>query len=317
MGGQLYTANLLLFLLFVHFSISADISLDAICGNNLVDSCPKKISLKVIGGTSSCAEKVPWNVLVEHATSTNRAVGGGVFPYCGGVLVTDQHVVSAAHCYWTNENQFGSCPDRFLEYSHSDCVREGGCPASCSRLGPPDLLLYLGLTRRTTATKADGRKVSSIAIHPGWDRTKKLNDILAGHDLAVLKMVNKVNMYSRTTVPICLPSPRDSYLLQEGSFADISVHSRRRGRWPTEPSSNFMNLYIVRKIKLTGALMLARQNGSVMVSAMPHATMKNVDSMEMTVDRALHGALKYGLVMVSVMSTATTKNAISMKVTVK
>ena len=67
---------------------------------------------------------------------------------------------------------------------------------------------------RTSATKADGRKVSSIAIHPGWDRTKKLNDILAGHDLAVLKMVNKVNMYSRTTVPICLPSPRDSYLLQ-------------------------------------------------------------------------------------------------------
>ena len=79
-----------------------------------VDSCPKKISLKVIGGTSSCAEKVPWNVLVEHATSSNKAAGGGVFPYCGGVLVTDQHVVSAAHCYWTNENQFGSCPERFL-----------------------------------------------------------------------------------------------------------------------------------------------------------------------------------------------------------
>ena len=40
-----------------------------------MDSCPKKISLKVIGGTSSCAEKVPWNVLVEHATSTNKAAG--------------------------------------------------------------------------------------------------------------------------------------------------------------------------------------------------------------------------------------------------
>ena len=85
--------HLLLFLLHLHLVQGADISLDAICGNKLVrikppplsvtwptfheqvDSCPKKISLKVIGGTSSCAEKVPWNVLVEHATSTNKAAG--------------------------------------------------------------------------------------------------------------------------------------------------------------------------------------------------------------------------------------------------
>merc|ERR1711892_1641007 len=44
---------------------SVDISLNDICGNKLVGSCPKKISLKVIGGESSCAEKVPWNVLIE------------------------------------------------------------------------------------------------------------------------------------------------------------------------------------------------------------------------------------------------------------
>ena len=80
---------------------------------------------------------------------------------------------------------------------------------------------------RTSASKADGRKVSSIVIHPGWDRTKKLNDILAGHDLAVLKMVNKINMYSRTTVPICLPSPRDNYLLKVKTMTRCDLLSGR------------------------------------------------------------------------------------------
>ena len=38
---------------------------------------------------------------------------------------------------------------RFLELSHEDCLLEpGGCPASCSRVGPGDLRLHLGVTRR-------------------------------------------------------------------------------------------------------------------------------------------------------------------------
>ena len=55
---------------------SVDISLSDICGNKLVGSCPKKISLKVIGGQSSCAEKVPWNVLVELKSGPQRLNDG-------------------------------------------------------------------------------------------------------------------------------------------------------------------------------------------------------------------------------------------------
>ena len=66
--------------------------------------------------------------------------------------------------------------------------------------------------------------MSSIVLHPGWDRTKHLNDILSGHDLALLRMERGVDMYSRTTVPVCLPNPRDDYLLQ------VSRGNRRRGK---------------------------------------------------------------------------------------
>ena len=52
------------------------IGLQDICGNKLVGSCPDKISLKVVGGDSSCAEKVPWNVLVELVTGPKLKAEG-------------------------------------------------------------------------------------------------------------------------------------------------------------------------------------------------------------------------------------------------
>ena len=36
-----------------------------ICGNKLHDSCPNAVNTKIVGGDSTCSEKVPWNVLVE------------------------------------------------------------------------------------------------------------------------------------------------------------------------------------------------------------------------------------------------------------
>ena len=45
---------------------AVQISYKDICGNKLHDSCPNTVNTKIVGGSSTCAEKVPWNVLVEN-----------------------------------------------------------------------------------------------------------------------------------------------------------------------------------------------------------------------------------------------------------
>ena len=72
------------------------------------------------------------------------------------------------------------------------------------------------------AVQDAGVAVARILLHPGWDTAARLNDILAGHDLALLVLSREVDMYSTTTVPICLPGPADSFLAAEGRAADVT-----------------------------------------------------------------------------------------------
>ena len=73
-------------------------------------------------------------------------------------------------------------------------------------------------------------------IHPGWDRSSKLNDILAGHDLSIITLKDEVDMYNIKTIPICLPDPgRDNFLTRTGRAADVTgfgliVNPRTGGR---------------------------------------------------------------------------------------
>ena len=66
-------------------------------------------------------------------------------------------------------------------------------------------------------------EVQSIAIHPLWDKRDQLNDIFAGHDIALIKMKREVSSYNSRVVPICLPHPvRDRYLLNEETTVDVT-----------------------------------------------------------------------------------------------
>ena len=66
------------------------------------------------------------------------------------------------------------------------------------------IAVYLGLTDVTQVKVTPSYLVQDIVIHPGWNILNKDSDILAGHDLALLRLPSPLPHLS----PVCLP-PQD------------------------------------------------------------------------------------------------------------
>ena len=64
--------------------------------------------------------------------------------------------------------------------------------------------VYLGLTDVTQVKVTPSYLVQDIVIHPGWNILNKDSDILAGHDLALLRLERPVQL-TDVVWPACLP----------------------------------------------------------------------------------------------------------------
>ncbi|XP_020624029.1 mannan-binding lectin serine protease 2-like [Orbicella faveolata] len=137
------------------------------------DVCRKRI----VGGQNAFKGAYPWHVLLMRAGEVA----------CGGSLLNEQWVLTAAHCVTTKQNGI---------------VRE-------------DLLeIYAGLhqIRRLNASHVQKRKVVKIINHKNFDF------LLFESDLALLQLDREVRI-SHYVKPVCLPEgPRQKRMFAPGKF---------------------------------------------------------------------------------------------------
>jgi len=131
---------------------------------NLISS----LSSRIFGGSHALPNSWPWQVLyVEYKPcGANQICTGN----CGGTLLNDRYVLTAAHCVGTDD--------------------------------PSKIEITAGLHNKqlSEAGTRQVRKVERIFMHPGWD-SKLLKD-----DIAILRLSQPVQ-FNRYVQPACLPGP--------------------------------------------------------------------------------------------------------------
>ena len=139
-------------------------------------------TVRIVGGTQVPDSRYPWMAAIYFRVADNRFLPG-----CGGSLVSDRWIVSAAHCFVT-----------------------GDVPSD-----PNNVAFLLGAT---DLTSDDGvfRVVSRIVIHPEYNPNTQENDI------ALLELPQPVEFEPITLPSVANPVPIDGELATAAGWGATS-----------------------------------------------------------------------------------------------
>lgn len=126
------------------------------------------MTMRITSGKRTSIGEFPWMALIAYDTEE------GIDFKCGGSLINDRYVLTAAHCIL--DTTIGVRLGEFNINTIEDC--EG---SSCA---PPVQDFY----------------IDTVIIHPNFDKKNLHNDI------ALLRLSTKVNMTYDNVQPICLPT---------------------------------------------------------------------------------------------------------------
>jgi len=123
------------------------ITISAILSLSLSANANEDITPYVVGGVDSKALELPWQVYIEIDKNGSRYA-------CGGTLITDTWVVTAAHCL--NDNDL---------------------KASFTAVKANQVTVYSGGIDRSNSGNQSSNTLVNLIVHPKYSRITNINDI--------------------------------------------------------------------------------------------------------------------------------------------
>ncbi|XP_055541376.1 CLIP domain-containing serine protease B15-like [Wyeomyia smithii] len=180
----------------------------------------------IVGGQETEPDEFPWTALLVY----RLGVAERLRFYCGGALINERYVVTAAHCV----KQIGKLKLIAVRLGEWDITTEIDCKYNT------------GDERVCNSYPHIDIPIDATIAHPEYSDTK--------HDIALLKLANIVTMTDLIS-PICLPtSAMDENLVVEDETFDVAgwgrteqVHQslrKRKASIPGQPLSVCQEKYV-------------------------------------------------------------------------
>uniref|UniRef100_A0A8C4XP35 Coagulation factor XI n=1 Tax=Falco tinnunculus TaxID=100819 RepID=A0A8C4XP35_FALTI len=152
--------------------------------------CKKKAStgktIRIVGGTDSSPGEWPWQVSLHVKLPRQRHL-------CGGSIISNQWVLTAAHCVMSLEN-------------------------------PNIWRVYAGILKQSEINEDTSFfKVEEIIVHPQYKYAQ------TGYDIALMKLDKPMN-FTDLQLPICLPSKEDANILYTDCWVIGWGYRKEKGR---------------------------------------------------------------------------------------
>ncbi|XP_027650737.1 coagulation factor XI isoform X3 [Falco peregrinus] len=143
-------------------------------------------TIRIVGGTDSSPGEWPWQVSLHVKLPRQRHL-------CGGSIISNQWVLTAAHCVMSLEN-------------------------------PNIWRVYAGILKQSEINEdTPFFKVEEIIVHPQYKYAQ------TGYDIALMKLDKPMN-FTDLQLPICLPSKEDANILYTDCWVIGWGYRKEKGR---------------------------------------------------------------------------------------